>query len=118
MLFEKKMDPRCSYCSRSARLDDETVMCIKKGVVPAGYHCRGFQYDLSALFVGLLARLFPLEAPVSSYLADQVESLSALDFSTALTISTVCAWVLWLLFFTAALAAVRKTSRKRRKAVL
>ena len=35
MLFEKKMDPRCSYCSRSARLDDETVMCIKKGVVPA-----------------------------------------------------------------------------------
>ena len=45
MLFEKKMDPRCSYCSRSARLDDETVMCIKKGVVPAGYHCRGFQYD-------------------------------------------------------------------------
>lgn len=73
---------------------------------------------LSALFVGLLARLFPLEAPVSSYLADQVESLSALDFSTALTISTVCAWVLWLLFFTAALAAVRKTSRKRRKAVL
>ena len=48
----------------------------------------------------------------------EVESLSALDFSTALTISTVCAWVLWLLFFTAALAAVRKTSRKRRKAVL
>ena len=45
MLFEKKMDPRCSYCSRSARLDDETVMCIKKGVVPTGYHCRGFQYD-------------------------------------------------------------------------
>ena len=45
MLFEKTMDPRCSYCSRSARLDDETVMCIKKGVVPAGYHCRGFQYD-------------------------------------------------------------------------
>lgn len=73
---------------------------------------------LSALFVGLLTRPFPLEAPVSSYLADQVESLSALDFSTALTISTVCAWVLWLLFFTAALAAVRKTSRKRRKAVL
>ena len=35
MLFEKKMDPRCSYCSRSARLDDETVMCIKMGVVPA-----------------------------------------------------------------------------------
>ena len=45
MLFEKKMDPRCSYCSRSARLDDETVMCIKKGVVPAGYSCRSFKYD-------------------------------------------------------------------------
>ena len=45
MLFEKKMYPRCSYCSRSARLDDETVMCIKKGVVPAGYSCRSFKYD-------------------------------------------------------------------------
>ncbi len=45
MLFEKKMDPRCFYCQWSAELDDETVMCIKKGVVPVGHHCRSFRYD-------------------------------------------------------------------------
>ena len=69
MLFEKKMDPRCSYCSRSARLYDETVMCIKKGVVPAGYHCRGFQYDS-------LKRVPPrLAAPDFSRLKDEDFSL-------------------------------------------
>ena len=45
MLFEKKMDPRCAYCQRCAPLDEESVMCIKKGVVPAGFHCRAFKYD-------------------------------------------------------------------------
>lgn len=73
---------------------------------------------ISALFVALLVRLFPLEAPVSSYLAEQVEGIAGIDFSTALTISTVASWVLWLGFFLAAVAAVRKTSRKRRRAVV
>ena len=73
---------------------------------------------LSALFTALLVRAFPLEAPVSSYLAEQVEGIAELDFSTALTISIVCAWVLWLLFFAAAVAAVGKTSRKRRRNVV
>ena len=44
MLFEKKMDPRCAYCQRCAPLDEESVMCIKRGVVPAGFHCRAFKY--------------------------------------------------------------------------
>ena len=45
MLFEKNMDPRCAYCQRCAPLDEESVMCIKKGVVQAGFHCRAFKYD-------------------------------------------------------------------------
>lgn len=45
MLFEKKIEPRCAYCARCAPLDGETVMCIKKGVVPVGGNCRSFQYD-------------------------------------------------------------------------
>ena len=45
MLFEKKMDPRCAYCQRCAPLDEESVMCIKRGVVPADFHCRAFKYD-------------------------------------------------------------------------
>lgn len=45
MLFEKKIDPRCAYCQKCAPLDGEQVMCIKKGVVSAGGHCRSFRYD-------------------------------------------------------------------------
>ena len=73
---------------------------------------------LAALFTALLVRLFPLKEPVAAYLAEQVEGSAGIDFSTALTISTTAAWVMWLLFFGAAAAAVRKTSRKRKHAVV
>ncbi len=73
---------------------------------------------LSALFIGLLLRVFPLEEPVSAYLAEQVEGIAGVDFSSALTISLAAAWIMWLLFFLAAAAAVGKTSRKRRKGVV
>ncbi len=69
---------------------------------------------LSALFVGALARVFPLEAQVSSYLAEQVEGIVSLDFATALTVSTVCAWMVWLIFFAVAARSVRKTCGKQR----
>ena len=45
MLFEKNMEPRCFYCVRYTPLDGEQVVCIKKGVVPAGGSCRSFRYD-------------------------------------------------------------------------
>lgn len=53
---------------------------------------------LSALFVAALARMFPLSQSVSGYLSQQVESLTVLEGSHALTISTVVAWLLWLGF--------------------
>ena len=69
---------------------------------------------LSALFISLLFRLFPFESPAGAYLAEQVAGLATLDFHTALTISTVAAWVVWLLFFgAAAWALARNTSGKR-----
>ena len=49
MLFEKKMDPRCAYCQRCAPLDEESVMCIKRGVVPAGFPPRPPAPDFSRL---------------------------------------------------------------------
>ena len=45
VLFEKKMEPRCTYCARSAMLDEEHVLCAKKGVMSAGQSCRWFRYD-------------------------------------------------------------------------
>lgn len=72
----------------------------------------------SAVLVWGLTRLFPLAEPVSAYLAEQVETLAELDFSTALTISTVSAWVLWLGCFAVAALMVRKSSRKKSRRVV
>jgi len=44
-LFQKKMEPRCVYCVRGRALNDEQVICAKKGVMSAGSHCRAFRYD-------------------------------------------------------------------------
>ena len=72
---------------------------------------------LSALFVAGLARLLPLEAPVSDYLAQQVADIASAEFSTTLVLSVVSAWLVFLLFFLLA-AASRKGLCKRRRSVL
>lgn len=45
MLFAKKIEPRCAYCLRGTSLNEEQVICRKKGVVSPGEHCRAFRYD-------------------------------------------------------------------------
>lgn len=45
MLFSKKIEPRCAYCQRGARLSEDKVMCLKKGIVSAASQCRRFRYD-------------------------------------------------------------------------
>lgn len=70
---------------------------------------------LSALFVGILVRVFPLEGQVSAYLAEQVEGIASMDFTTALTVSTVCAWGVWLAFFVLAALCLKKCSGKAAK---
>ncbi|MPM78911.1 hypothetical protein SDC9_125926 [bioreactor metagenome] len=45
MLFDKKIEPRCSYCQKSVCLEPELVLCVKKGVMPAGERCSAFRYD-------------------------------------------------------------------------
>ncbi len=45
MLFRKKIEKSCSYCTRAGKIDDETYLCAKKGVVSAGGQCRRFKYD-------------------------------------------------------------------------
>ena len=45
MLFQKDIEPRCCYCQRGTKLDEEQVLCVKKGVVSPGGSCRSFRYD-------------------------------------------------------------------------
>ena len=73
---------------------------------------------LSSALVWILVRLFPLECPVSAYLAEQTEAIASLDFHRALTIAAVAAWGVWLVFLALAVWAVKKSSRKRAGAVL
>ena len=43
-LFQKNIDPRCSYCARSRPLDADQVVCDKKGVMSGASPCRAFRY--------------------------------------------------------------------------
>jgi hypothetical protein len=39
-------DGTCSICVHGRQSNDETkVLCTKKGVVDASYHCRKYKYD-------------------------------------------------------------------------
>ena len=60
----------------------------------AGKLCHGL---IAAGLTWCLTRLFPLSAPVADYLAEQAESIAALDFSTALAASSLAALAGWLL---------------------
>ena len=45
MLFRKKIQKSCSYCEYATKLNDEQVLCIKKGIMPAEKKCLKFRYD-------------------------------------------------------------------------
>jgi len=45
MLFRKKIERSCSYCAFSTKMDQENMLCIKRGVVSADTDCRKFRYD-------------------------------------------------------------------------
>ncbi len=44
-LFQRKIEPRCAYCTHSRPLSAEQVACPKKGVMDVGSHCSAFKYD-------------------------------------------------------------------------
>ena len=44
MLFKKKMERSCDYCAYGTKLENDQILCAKKGVVTCG-KCRRFRYD-------------------------------------------------------------------------
>lgn len=74
-----------------------------------GKLCHGL---IAAGLTWLLARVIPFPEPVSSYLAEQTESLAAMDFSSTLAASTVTAFGVWLLFSLLCLSLLRKKGGK------
>jgi len=45
MLFRKKIKRSCSYCRRGVQLDEDTVLCAKKGIRAVDSKCLRFRYD-------------------------------------------------------------------------
>ncbi len=45
MLFNKKIEPSCSYCRYGNKMGEEEVICVKRGVVSSAGYCRKFSYD-------------------------------------------------------------------------
>lgn len=45
MLFRKKIEKSCAYCKYGVKLDDDTVLCAKKGLRTLPDKCRKFDYD-------------------------------------------------------------------------
>ena len=45
MLFRKKIDRFCSYCAFAGKINEDTMICQKCGIVPATHQCRRFRYD-------------------------------------------------------------------------
>lgn len=45
MLFRKKIERSCSYCEYATKIDDEQMLCSKKGVRACNGKCRKFTYD-------------------------------------------------------------------------
>ena len=44
-LFRGDIEPSCLYCRRGARIRENEVACVKRGIVPADGSCRSFRYD-------------------------------------------------------------------------
>lgn len=45
MLFRKSIEPACTYCSRGRKGEDDSIICIRRGIVNPWDSCRSFRYD-------------------------------------------------------------------------
>ncbi len=45
MIFRKKMPRSCSYCQNATKLNDDEMLCTKRGIVSVDKSCRKFVYD-------------------------------------------------------------------------
>jgi len=45
MLFRKKIQRSCSYCTHGAALENDLILCAKKGIRHEDNYCLRFKYD-------------------------------------------------------------------------
>lgn len=45
MLFRKKIERSCAYCTHAVMLEGGAILCAKKGMKSEADSCRRFRYD-------------------------------------------------------------------------
>ena len=45
MLFRKKIEKSCIYCTRGTKLNDGSILCAKHGIRTDSNGCMRFKYD-------------------------------------------------------------------------
>lgn len=45
MLFRKKIERSCAYCAHAACLNEEEILCSRKGIRTPEDHCFSFRYE-------------------------------------------------------------------------
>ena len=45
MIFRKNVEPACAYCQHSREAEEDSYICVKRGIVSAWESCRLFSYD-------------------------------------------------------------------------
>ena len=45
MLFRKKIQKCCEYCTHGTMLENNQTLCSKRGLIPNVEKCRKFHYD-------------------------------------------------------------------------
>lgn len=45
VLFRKKMPRSCAYCVWGVRLEEDQILCVKKGIRSTDEKCLRFRYD-------------------------------------------------------------------------
>lgn len=68
MLFRKKLPKSCSYCIHGTKLNDDEVLCIRKGIVRIDRCCMKFTYDP--------CKRIPLKAKASNFAKYKDEDFS------------------------------------------
>lgn len=73
---------------------------------------------LSALFIWCISQVLAFTAPVTSYLAEEVESLADMRFGSTLFLSVLVAWAVWAAFILISALVLQKNCRKRGRGVV
>jgi hypothetical protein len=59
MLFDRDIEPRCSYCRYGTAMGHDEIACLKRGIVMTYGSCSMFRYEPTKRVPDMAPRLTP-----------------------------------------------------------